>query len=71
MPLEFASARNVSENQDRGPRGIPGAWVVTGMFAFGLLATGVLFGYWHFHTAPFQELQMALAEEFPGCSPRV
>jgi hypothetical protein len=41
------------------------------MFAFGLLATGVLFGYWHFHTAPFQELQMALANEFPGCSPRV
>ncbi len=41
------------------------------MFAFGLLATGGLFAYWHFHTAPYQELQAALAKEFPGCRPRV
>jgi hypothetical protein len=41
------------------------------MFAFGILATGALFAYWHFHTAPFQELQAALAEEFPGSRPRV
>ncbi len=52
-------------------RGVSGVWVVLGMFTFGLLATGVLFAYWHMHTAPFQELQTALAEEFPGCRPRV
>ncbi len=45
--------------------------MVLGMFAFGILATGILFAYWQWHTAPFQELQMALAKEFPGCRPRV
>lgn len=53
------------------PGGIPGTWVVAGMFAFGLAATGILFAYWHFHTAPFQELQTALAAEFEGSRPRV
>lgn len=53
------------------PGGIPGPYVVIGMFAFGFLATGILFWYWHFHTAPYQELQAALAEEFPGSRPRV
>ena len=52
------------------PQGIPGSYVVLGMFAFGILITGTLFAYWHFHTAPFQELQTALAEEFPGSRPR-
>ncbi len=66
MPDKFAS-----ENLDVQEKGIPGAFVVLGMFAFGLLATGMLFAYWHFHTAPFQELQAALAKEFPGCRPRV
>ena len=51
--------------------GIPGIWVVLGMFTFGLAATGILFAYWHFHTAPFQELQSALAKEFEGSRPRV
>ncbi len=51
--------------------GVPGTWVVFAMFAFGFLATGILFAYWHWHTAPFQELQAALAKEFPGCRPRV
>jgi hypothetical protein len=53
------------------PPGIPGYWVVAGMFVFGLIATGILFAYWHFHTAPFQELQAALAREFEGSRPRV
>jgi hypothetical protein len=59
------------EHSPPQPKGIPGPFVVIGMFAFGMLATGLLFAYWHFHTAPFQELQAALAKEFPGSRPRV
>ena len=70
MPTESAPSQSALENSTP-PEGIPGRWVIAGMFAFGLLATGVLFAYWHFHTAPFQELQAALANEFPGCRPRV
>lgn len=60
-----------SLSQQSPRRGVPGAWVVLGMFAFGTLATGILFAYWHYHTAPFQELQRALADEFEGSRPRV
>ncbi len=62
-------SRSASHSPPRPP-GISGTFVVLGMFAFGILITGVLFAYWHFHTAPFQELQAALAEEFPGSRPR-
>lgn len=64
------SSASVEHSQSE-PGGIPGPYVVIGMFAFGILATGILFAYWHFHTAPFQEFQAALAEEFPGSRPRV
>lgn len=60
-----------SQTSPNPGREISGTWVVAGMFAFGLTATGILFVYWHFHTAPFQELQTALATEFEGCRPRV
>ncbi|MCA9071630.1 MAG: hypothetical protein KDA84_22040 [Planctomycetaceae bacterium] len=60
-----------SESHQDTRRGIPGVWVVVGMFAFGSMATGILFVYWHFHTAPFKELQSALAAEFEGSRPRV
>ncbi|HUG91654.1 MAG TPA: hypothetical protein VML55_12510 [Planctomycetaceae bacterium] len=57
-----------------GPResgGAAGRWVVLGMLAFGLLATGGLWLYWDLHTRPFRELQEALVREFPGSNPRV
>ncbi|HVJ86442.1 MAG TPA: hypothetical protein VM452_12410 [Caulifigura sp.] len=50
---------------------VPGKVVVVGMFAFGLLLTGVLYGYWELHTRPFRSLQEAIAREVPGSSPRV
>jgi hypothetical protein len=59
------------EPSPQKPQGIPGPYVVLGMFAFGILITGLLFAYWHYHTAPFQKLQSAIAEEFPGSRPRV
>jgi len=65
--MSFPSAS--SESQPA--RTISGTWVIVGMFAFGFAATGVLFAYWHFHTAPFQDLQAALAVEFEGSRPRV
>lgn len=71
MSTPSASSQSSPESSAIRPQGIPGALVVIGMFAFGLMATGALFAYWHFHTAPYQELQAALAEEFPGCRPRV
>lgn len=39
--------------------------------AFGLLASGTLWTYWSYHTAPFIPMQIAIADEFPGSAPRV
>jgi len=52
-------------------RELSGRWVVTGMFGFGIVATGVLYTYWQLQTAPFMPVQMALAEAFADSSPRV
>lgn len=52
-------------------REFSGRWVVLGLFAFGLLSTGIIWWYWEQHMEPFMPLQMALAEEFPDSSPRV
>ena len=41
------------------------------MFAFASLATGTLWTYWYYHTAPFIPLQQAIAAEFHGSAPRV
>ena len=48
-----------------------GKWVVIALFAFGLLATGLVWTYWKVTRAPFFELQKALAKEFPKSTPRV
>jgi hypothetical protein len=45
--------------------------VVAGMFAMGLLATGLLYAYWTLHLMPFMPLQEAIVAEFPGSAPRV
>lgn len=41
------------------------------MFAFGLLMVALLWGYWDRYTGPFRSLQYAIADRFPGSSPRV
>ena len=63
------------ENTDSGPRlspGVPGHWVVLGMFAFAIVLTGMLWTYTKLHNAPFIPLRRALAEEFTrAAAPRV
>lgn len=53
------------------PAGVRGQWVVLAMLAFGMTLTAILWFYWDQHTAPFRELQDALAREFPESKPRV
>lgn len=48
-----------------------GRWTVVGMFLFALMMIGMLFLYWELYTAPFRDLQYAIAESFPDSSPRV
>ena len=60
----------MSEPTRTPPGGVRGQWVVLSMLAFGMLLTAILWFYWDRHTAPFRELQDALAREFPGSKPR-
>ncbi|WP_166828121.1 hypothetical protein [Thalassoroseus pseudoceratinae] len=48
-----------------------GHWVVLGMFCFGLSATSLLFLYWEWHTAPFSDVQDAIAARYEDSKPRV
>lgn len=50
---------------------VSGRKLVVLMFAFGILASGTLWTYWYYHTAPFVPLQRAISAEFPGSAPRV
>ncbi len=50
---------------------VSGRAVVLGMFAFAIVMTGALWGYWEFYTRPFRPLQYAINAEFPNSSPRV
>ena len=52
-------------------RTISGRWLVIGMFAMGITATGLLYAYSTLHLGPFKPLQEAIVQEFPGSSPRV
>lgn len=52
-------------------RTISGRWLVIGMFAMGITATGLLYAYSTLHLGPFKPLQEAIVKEFPGSSPRV
>lgn len=52
-------------------RTISGRWMVIGMFALGITATGLLYAYSTLHLGPFKPLQEAIVKEFPGSSPRV
>jgi hypothetical protein len=55
----------------RKPRTVPGRWIVLGMFALGIAASGGIWVYWKLHLAPFLPLQKALAAEFEKSTPRV
>ncbi len=48
-----------------------GRWTVVAMFGFAFTMIALLFTYWEFYTAPFRELQYAIADAYPGSSPRV
>lgn len=48
-----------------------GRWTVAAMFGFAVLMIASLFLYWEFYTAPFRELQYAIAEAYPDSAPRV
>lgn len=50
---------------------VSGPAVVALMVAFGAIATGALWVYWYYHSAPFVPLQRAISAEFPRSSPRV
>ncbi len=52
-------------------RTISGRWLVIGMFAMGITATGLLFAFSTLHLGPFKPLQEAIVREFPGSAPRV
>lgn len=52
-------------------RTVSGKGVVIGMLTFGVLTTTLLFVYWTMHTAPFRDIQEAIAQDFPGSKPRV
>jgi len=63
----------MSDPQIKTPasRTISGRWMVIGMFAMGITATGLLYAYSTLHLGPFKPLQEAIVKEFPGSSPRV
>lgn len=62
-----------STSPDQPPSdGVPGHWVVLGMFAFAIVMTGLLWTYTKLHNAPFIPLRRALAEEYSrSAAPRV
>jgi len=63
---------NSEWNNPDPDQGVPGSWVVIGMFVFGIIATGILWTYSRLHNAPFIPLRRALAEEFSrDAAPRV
>lgn len=51
--------------------GIPGKYVVLGMFVMGLISTATIFLYWDLHTGPFRPLTEALGRELPRSLPKV
>lgn len=63
-----AQPRNTATNR---PGTVSGRAVVALMVTFGSIATGTLWVYWYYHSAPFIPLQKAISAEFPRSSPRV
>lgn len=71
MTAPNASPENSSDDSASPGPEIDGWKLVLVMMTFGILASGTLWGYWYYHTAPFIPLQVAIADEFPGSAPRV
>jgi hypothetical protein len=75
MPAEVQNPsmnENSSIARPKREPGVPGHWVVLGIFAFAILVTASMWTYMHFHHAPFRPLRQALTEEFSRKSaPRV
>ena len=53
------------------PPRVSGKVVVAAMFGFALFIILALYAYWDLYTRPFRPLQYALAQAYPGSSPRV
>ncbi|MBI1348212.1 hypothetical protein GC163_18210 [bacterium] len=51
--------------------GIPGKYVVIGMFILGSIATATIYIYWDLHTKPFRPLTEAIGREFRHSLPKV
>lgn len=51
--------------------GIPGQYVVLGMFLTGIVATATIYLYWDLHTKPFRPLTEAIGREFKYSLPKV
>jgi len=68
--LEIQGSEPAASTRVRA-RIVSGKALVIGMFAFGLLLTGVLYAYWDLHTRPFRPLQDAIAGAIPESHPRV
>jgi hypothetical protein len=58
-------------NSSQRSGAVSGPAVVALMVTFGAVATGALWVYWYYHSAPFIPLQRAISAEFPRSSPRV
>lgn len=62
----------MADNLTEGEPGVPGKWVVIGIFLFGMTATGILWIYSVMDRAPFVPMRRALAAAFSEeCKPRV
>lgn len=69
---KLATTDDISGERSASMKVTPaGNWVVVGMFAFAIVMIGLLWAYWEFYTRPFRPLQYAIAEAYPGSSPRV
>ena len=70
MSAPDVSAENAPPESDSPGPEIDGWKLVLVMLTFGILASGTLWGYWYYHTAPFIPLQVAIADEFPAALAR-
>ena len=71
IPMTDSETIVQAPSTDATEPGVPGKYVIMGIFGLAVVMTGSLWIYWDFHTAPFRPLQIAIAEHFPKSEPRV